>query len=88
MATPEIIVEKPELLLYEKSASGTLELVAIEYFRQADQGVPPTVLGESFLGPMAGHYGTMPTHYDMHVWLWKKNPAGLFFPWNRNVRCF
>ena len=26
-------------------------------------------------------------HYDLHVWLWKKNPAGLFAPTNPDVRC-
>jgi hypothetical protein len=26
-------------------------------------------------------------HYDLHVWLWKHNPAGLFAPTNPNVKC-
>jgi hypothetical protein len=32
----------------------------------------------------------MPTaleHYDLHVWLWKKNPAGLFSPTNPDIKC-
>jgi hypothetical protein len=32
----------------------------------------------------------MPTalsHYDLHVWLWKENPAGLFSPTNPAVKC-
>jgi len=26
-------------------------------------------------------------HYDLQVWLWKKNPAGMFSPTNPNVKC-
>jgi hypothetical protein len=26
-------------------------------------------------------------HYDIHIWLWKKNPAGMFSPTNPDVRC-
>jgi hypothetical protein len=26
-------------------------------------------------------------HYDLHVWLWKDNPAGLFSPTNPAVKC-
>jgi len=27
------------------------------------------------------------SHYDLHVWLWKENPAGMFSPTNPNIRC-
>jgi hypothetical protein len=26
-------------------------------------------------------------HYDLHVWLWKENPAGLFKPINPSMTC-
>jgi hypothetical protein len=26
-------------------------------------------------------------HYDLHVWLWKSNPEGLFSPTNPGVKC-
>src|SRR5436309_8705598 len=26
-------------------------------------------------------------HYDLHVWLWKDNPNGLFSPTNPGVKC-
>jgi hypothetical protein len=29
----------------------------------------------------------MPIHYDLHVWLWKKNPSGMFARWNPTVTC-
>jgi hypothetical protein len=39
---------------------------------------------------MEGHHPLMPLdlhHYDLHVWLWKKNPAGLFSATNPDVKC-
>ncbi len=36
---------------------------------------------------MEGHDPQMPRHYDLHVWLWQANPAGIFAPFNPNVRC-
>lgn len=47
----------------------------------------PSVLGRTFDGPMAGHNPQMPWHYDLHVWIWKGNPAGIFEAWNPKVRC-
>jgi hypothetical protein len=29
----------------------------------------------------------MPIHYDLHVWLYKHNPAGMFAAWNPRVSC-
>jgi len=47
----------------------------------------PLVLGQTFDGPMPGHTPTMPWHYDLHVWLWADNPAGLFAPFNPALVC-
>ena len=35
-----------------------------------------------FDGPMLGHEPGMPIHYDLHAWLWKQNPSGMFARWN------
>ena len=53
---------------------------------------PPTPTGPSlfdlpFDGPMLGHDAGMPIHYDLHVWLYRHNPAGLFAMWNPRVHC-
>jgi hypothetical protein len=29
----------------------------------------------------------MPIHYDLHVWLYRHNPAGMFAMWNPSVHC-
>lgn len=47
----------------------------------------PTVLGQTFNGPMPGHGPSMPWHYDLHVWVWQANPAGTFTPWNPTISC-
>jgi hypothetical protein len=48
---------------------------------------PPVLFGRTFDGPMPGHAPGMPWHYDLHVWAWKHNPAGLFAQFNPKVRC-
>jgi hypothetical protein len=78
---------KPEVLLYAPNSKGGLDLLGPEYF-QADAGqARPNVYSEPFNGPMPGHNPQMPVHYDLHVWLYRYNPAGLFAPWNANVKC-
>ena len=47
----------------------------------------PAVLGHQLDGPMPGHNPTMPWHYDLHVWLWADNPAGMFAPFNPSLAC-
>jgi hypothetical protein len=78
---------KPQVLLYGPDRSGGLRLLGAEYW-QPDVGQPaPRLAGERFDGPMPGHGGDMPVHYDLHVWTHVANPAGVFAPWNRAVRC-
>lgn len=84
---------RPELLLYAPTATGGLELVGVEYFKaDADQNLAtdndrPTLFGRAFDGPMLGHAPGMPLHYDLHVWLYKRNPSGVFAMWNPEVHC-
>ena len=47
----------------------------------------PSVLGQTFDGPMPGHNPEMPWHYDLHVWFWADNPGGLFAPFNSALSC-
>jgi hypothetical protein len=68
-------------------------LVGDEYSQvDADQDLytdddRPSLFGQEFDGPMEGHGPGQPIHYDLHVWLWKKNPAGMFAPFNPKVAC-
>jgi hypothetical protein len=84
---------RPEILVYLPNAQGEMKLVAAEYWSvDADQDLQtasdrPTIFGIPFNGPMLGHAPGMPIHYDLHVWLFEANPAGLFEPWNPAISC-
>ena len=83
--------QKPQVLVYQP-VNGKLQLVAAEYFVPLSPDVKetPSLFGRKFDGPMEGHHPLMPhelKHYDLHVWLWKPNPAGLFAPTNPAVKC-
>ncbi len=89
---PEPDPMKPAILLYEPVADGKLELVGVEWFIPLATGVKgrPVIFGQEFEGPMAGHEPLMPDelhHYDLHAWLYKKNPLGVFHHSNPNVNC-
>ncbi len=83
---------KPAILLYAPTSAG-YELMGAEWFQaDADQDVTtdgdrPSLWGRPFDGPMLGHEPGMPVHYDLHVWLFEANPAGVFAPWNPSVSC-
>ena len=93
MADDAIDPLQPEILVYAPKENGKLELVAVEYWkRDADQllftsGDRPVLFGRGFDGPMPGHNPTMPVHYDLHVWLYRDNPRGIFVSFNPDVVC-
>jgi hypothetical protein len=83
---------KPQILVYEPDRAGRLHLVAAEWFIPLATGITerPTIFGQPFDGPMEGHEPLMPRelhHYDLHVWLWKDNPKGVFHAINPEVTC-
>lgn len=88
MADPTLNIEQPEILLYRKLKNGKFQLVGVEYLVfAADVTSHPHLFGRPLHGPMPGHGPGMPVHYDLHAWVWKHNPAGIFEDWNPSVRC-
>jgi hypothetical protein len=89
----EVDPRQPELLLYEPRPNGRMRLVGVEWFvADADQDLAtdddrPSLLGRPFDGPMPGHEPGMPVHYDLHAYVWRHNPNGVFAPWNPRVQC-
>jgi len=88
---PTLDPAKPQVLIYEPNGD-KLTLVAAEWFMPTEVagGKSPTVFGQQLGGPMEGHQPVMPAglhHYDLHVWLWKTNPEGVFSPTNPAVKC-
>lgn len=82
---------KPQILLYEPDASGKLRLTGAEWMVPlAIAKERPKLFNQDLLGPMEGHEPVMPAelaHYDLHVWLFKDNPEGMFAPTNPAVKC-
>jgi hypothetical protein len=87
IADPKLDHRRPEILLYEPQADGKLRLVGIEYMvLDTGQEKAPRILGHTFQGPMT-HNGTAPSHYDLHVWAYERNPRGTFEQYNPKVSC-
>ena len=82
--------KKPNVLIYEP-VDGKLELVAAEWLVPVSVAKErPVLLGQPFQGPMEGHEPLIPqefVHYDLHAWLFKDNPNGMFSPTNPDVTC-
>lgn len=90
---------KPAILIYEPQADGSHQLVAVENlvfikaWEAAGNKAPPTYQGQSF-NKMEDDPAThvdeahmFEPHYDLHVWLYRDNPSGLFAQFNPNVSC-
>lgn len=90
---------KPAVLVYEPQPDGSLRLVAVEnlVFRwawaKAGHKEPPSFHGVKY-EMMADDPRTkvdeahmFEPHYDLHVWLFRDNPAGRFAPFNPDVSC-
>ena len=77
-------VAKPEAVMYEPMADGTLKLIAVEYI---------TAKGLASLEGHLFNFNTAPNRYglgpfyELHVWAWKQNPTGAFADMNPNVSC-
>jgi hypothetical protein len=83
---------RPEVLMYEPQADGSRRLVGIEYvvYRAAWDAVnadPPTLLGVPFDEKFGSEAHGHADHYELHLWLWRHNPLGMFAPWNPKVGC-
>jgi hypothetical protein len=82
----------PEALVYAPKPGGGLRLVALEYIVfqaawDAEHSSPPSLFGHEFgLVPFPNRYG-IPAFYELHAWIWKPNPSGMFFEWNPRVSC-
>lgn len=79
-----IDVGKPEAVMYEPKADGSLELVAVEYITFKG---PANLDGHLFSFTNApNRYGLDP-FYELHVWAWRDNPTGAFADMNPTVSC-
>ena len=77
-------IARPEAIMYEPQADGSLVLVGVEYITFTG---PATLEGHllHFQGS-PNRYGLEP-FYELHVWAHRDNPAGAFTDMNANVSC-
>ena len=90
---------QPSVLIYEPQADGSLELVAvenlvfIEAWKAAGNQAPPTFQGRSYdlmvddPATVLDEAHRFEPHYDLHVWLYRENPRGMFAQFNPNATC-
>jgi hypothetical protein len=84
---------RPEALVYEPKRSGSgYRLVGVEYVVfQADwdalHGSRPSLFGREFALVEAGNRYGLPAFYELHAWIWRPNPSGIFNDWNPKVSC-
>lgn len=89
----------PGVLVYEPQADGSLELVAVENlvfaraWREAGHDAPPAFFGREYLylendpATEADEAHLFEPHFELHIWLYRENPSGLFAPFNPRVTC-
>jgi hypothetical protein len=78
-------IERPEILLYERLADGSYALNGVEYIVPyrvwPPDSVPPRIMGREL-----ARSDDLKLWY-MHMWVWKRNAAGLFANWNPDAAC-
>jgi hypothetical protein len=85
-------VTRPQIVIYEATSTGQLQLIGADYLLFADawnanHSSPPELMGQLFhLFESPNRFG-LPAFYTLHVWAWKDNPNGAFVNWHPNVSC-
>ena len=85
---------RPQIVIYEPTPTGRLELIGADYLVLADQWNsdpkhkgPPELMGQMFhLFGAPNRFG-LPAFYTLHVLAWKENPNGAFVNWHPDVSC-
>ncbi|MFF1507851.1 hypothetical protein [Streptomyces sp. NPDC058326] len=79
---------RPAAVLYEEDhKTGKRELVAVEWVvPDPNKNRPrPQLFGRGFDGRF--DFEPLGPHYSLHAWIFKKNPKGVFAPYNPRVHC-
>jgi hypothetical protein len=90
---------KPAMLVYEPQPDGSMTLVAVENlvfqsaWRAAGNSKPPSFHGTPYLllkdnpaTKLDEAHGFEP-HYELHAWVYRDNPNGMFAPFSPKVTC-
>lgn len=81
----EVSILRPEALLYEPMADGSLAFVGVEYIIPEEDvprtDPPPVLFGQEF-----GFIEAFEV-WGLHVWVGRDNPDGIFADFNPDVTC-
>jgi hypothetical protein len=88
----ELNPSRPEIVIYEPTADGGVNLVGADYLVFADawdaaHEAPPQLMGQLLHRIAAPNRYGLPSFYTLHVWAWKDNPTGTFANWHTRVSC-
>ena len=86
---------KPQIILYEPTGDGRLNLTGADFLVDAQQWDndkthkpgPPELMGQLFHYFEAPNRFGLKAFYTLHVWAWKDNPNGAFVNWHPGVAC-
>jgi hypothetical protein len=84
---------EPALLLYEPQADSSLALVAVanhvsaSAWARAGHPAAPSFAGVAFTLHPADPGMMTEARYELHAWLHRPNPSGMFAPYNPDVTC-
>ncbi len=86
---------RPQIILYEPTADGRLNLTGADFLVDAHQWDndkthkpgPPELMGQLFHYFEAPNRFGLKAFYTLHVWAWKDNPNGAFVNWHPGVAC-
>ena len=79
-------LEKPEIILYAPDANGNMEFVAVEYAVPIEDLDNPGLPPEGFTGDLdEWEISTHLSQWQLHVWIIKENPNGIFAPTNPDI---
>lgn len=81
---------QPEALLYEMDKNGNMKLVGVEFIIEAEawdeNNEAPPHFGHQEFDFDNAEVLDFP-NYQLHVWVWRHNPNGMFTKFNPNVTC-
>lgn len=80
----KVLMNRPELLMYEPQVDGSLVLVGVDYvvpFQHWTDKEPPILIGRRFVRnePFKA--------WTLHIWTHRQNSHGVFAMYNPNVTC-
>lgn len=82
---------QPEALLYEMDKHGKMKLVAVEFIIVKAPWDSGNAMKPYFgIQEFDEAFAPVPLpfdNYQLHVWVWKNNPSGIFTKFNPNVKC-